>query len=472
MSTQPLPLSILCNVSVQVTPQGVAIPSFNQGIIIGNSNRIPSVGTNSRARQYAVASFPQNIVADGYQPTDPEYIAAGLLCSQTPPPQFFWLGAQDPTAIAATGATIGAAAGTGYTVGDIVTVVHAGAQLGKVKILTAPSGVPATVQVVEGSQGTGYVVSTNNATTGGTGTGLTINITAIGETPLEAVTACRLAQPAWYTAEVVNAVKADHVAIAAFAQSATPPMQYLGTTADADVPAGTAGNVLSVIKAGAFSRTHLTYATTQGGSFPNQAYFSAAVMGTAMGLNTGLANSNFTLANKVMVGVFPEPLSLTQIGVIAGIPGTNLGNNGNVYVNFANDYNLYQQGVNGNGSFFDQILGLDMLAADLQLSIVTQLATLPPAQTDAGQAQLLTIATAACKRSAARGFISGGTWTGPTVLNLTAGTSLPNGYSVQSPLVSSQSTADRRLRKALPIYVSIIEAGSMQSATIGVFVQI
>ena len=55
MATQPLPLSILCDVSVSVTPGGVSVPQFNQGLIVGNSGRIPSQGTNGRCVQFATS---------------------------------------------------------------------------------------------------------------------------------------------------------------------------------------------------------------------------------------------------------------------------------------------------------------------------------------------------------------------------------------------------------------------------------
>jgi hypothetical protein len=48
MATQPLPLSILCDVSVSVTPAGVAVPAFNQALVIGASGRISSQGANGR----------------------------------------------------------------------------------------------------------------------------------------------------------------------------------------------------------------------------------------------------------------------------------------------------------------------------------------------------------------------------------------------------------------------------------------
>lgn len=74
-------------------------------------------------------------------------------------------------------AAIGAA-GTGYTAGDTVTLVAAGGGVqATFLVATEIAGVPQTLTLVSG--GTGYVASSTYATTGGTGTGLTITASTI-----------------------------------------------------------------------------------------------------------------------------------------------------------------------------------------------------------------------------------------------------------------------------------------------------
>lgn len=69
------------------------------------------------------------------------------------------------------------AAGTGYVVGDILTI--SGGTLGTVKV-TAVGGGGAVTTVALYEPGTGgYSVASGTATTGGTGTGCTVNITAV-----------------------------------------------------------------------------------------------------------------------------------------------------------------------------------------------------------------------------------------------------------------------------------------------------
>ena len=150
--------------------------------------------------------------------------------------------------------------------------------------------------------------------------------------------------------------------------------------------------------------------------------------------------------------------------------------NANLYLSFANSYTWMEQGVVASGSFFDEILNIDMLGSDMQFSVVDLLVSNPAIfQTQAGQTQILNAINGACARSAARGFISGGIWEGQTLsgngLSLTPGQSIPNGYLAQSANYSSQSTADRKARKGMPVYVAIIESGAVHSLVIGVLVQ-
>lgn len=69
------------------------------------------------------------------------------------------------------------AGGTGYKVGDILKVSEGAS--GKVKVTAVTSGVVDTVSLITG--GVNYTTGTGKATTGGTGTGCTIEITHAAE---------------------------------------------------------------------------------------------------------------------------------------------------------------------------------------------------------------------------------------------------------------------------------------------------
>jgi hypothetical protein len=455
-----LPLDSIINVTVLVSPQAPQAPTFNQGIVVGPSSVIPS---SQRVRTYAVSTALAQMLADGFSSTSGEYLAVTAYVSQVPAPSTVQVGRQDLSAIFALNPH-SANQGTGYVVNDVVGITQSGAS-GGTAIVTTISGGGAVTGLQLVNQGTGYAIATSLATTGGTGTGLEVDITQIGETPLQALTACRLASFTWWAAFVTSAVTADHEAIAAYMQAVTPVGCYFYTTQDANVPTNGAGNIFAYLKAQSYSRVYGLYSTTQGGLFPNNIYAGAAAMGVAMGLNTGLDGSFFTMAFKTLVGIATEPLSVTSVQNIQA-------NNGNAYLDYANSYKFDMQGVVANKQYFDEILNIDMLVSDIQFTEANILATLLAVpQTDPGQTTLIHGVNQACERARARGFLAGGNWTGPIVLNLNPGDSVPTGYICQSPSYSTQSTSDRQARKAVPIYCSILEAGAVQSLTIGVYVR-
>ncbi len=457
-SPATLPLSQIVDVEIFVSPQSPAQPTFNQGLIVGPTAVIPA---SERVRQYAGTAA---MLTDGFTTSNPEYIAAQLYFSQSPAPRILWIGRQDLTAIE-TIAVHGANQGTGYSVGDILGVTQGSASGGQVRVETiGGSGAVTSVSIV--SKGTGYAIANSLATTTtGGGSGAEMDISAVGDTPLEALQACRLASFEWWACMVTSAVKADHEAIAAFVQTMSPVGMYFFTTADADALAGTAGNVFSALKALSYNRVYGLYSTTQSAQFPNNTYACAASMGVAMGLNTGLPNSAFTMKFKVLTGVATEPLTLTQVGVIEG-------NNGNVYVSRGATYNMQEQGVDPDAQFLDEILYLDMLASKIQFNVMNLLVGSPKIpQTDGGQTQLIHAVNQACEDMRVIGFLAGGVWEGVQIVNLSPGDSVPKGYLSQSYPYSTQSRADRAARKAMPIFTAIVEAGAVHSIVIGVYVQ-
>ncbi len=294
-----------------------------------------------------------------------------------------------------------------------------------------------------------------NATATNVSASLTVYNT---ESPLMAVQACRMANTDWYTCMVNGTIKADHIAIAAYIQTATPSSTYFYTTSDSDIPTNTAGNVLAILSASKYGRVLGLYSTQTTNAV-------AALLGVAMGLNTGLDNSAYTLKFQQLVGVLPEPLTQTQ--------ATNIEiNYGNVYVNYTGGYTICEQGTMANGQFFDEVINLDMLSNNIQLNVMDELISNPKIPlTDAGVTQLMRAVNDACEQALNIGFIAPGTWTGNQILNLKNGDPVTKGYVTQSPPVSTLTPVQRTARQSPPIYVAITEAGAVHSVTIGVYVQ-
>jgi hypothetical protein len=460
MSSPYLPLTPVVNVTVIVAPPAATPPQFNQGLVVGSSVRIPYA---TRVVQFASLAA---MLTYGFQITDPEYICASLYFSQNPTAQYVWIGLQNTTSLKTVIPHSGAA-GTNYVVGDVILVNQGGANSGYVQVTTIGGGGAVTgLSVVATQDGTGYATATGLTTTGGSGTGLDVDITAIGESSVVAVQNCRGASPVWYAFTVAGINDAaDHEALALFAQSATPATFYMGTTADAAVLTNAANNVAAVLKAANYSRTALIYSTTQGGAAPNNAYAAAALMGSVNGQNDGLPNSYFTEWGKVLVGITPEPLTQTQVNTINGF-------NCNVYVGYVGSYTIVQPGITPSGVYIDQQLNRDILSAAIQYAVMNLLydsSAIP--LTDPGEQQLIHAINTACQAAVVTGYLAPGTYEGAQpILNLQPGDPMPAGYVTQALPFSQQSTTARQARQSMPLYVVVNEADAIQSATIGVYI--
>lgn len=276
------------------------------------------------------------------------------------------------------------------------------------------------------------------------------------ETATQAVTACRAKNGDWYAVYVCDAIKADILAIAAYIETATPLSLYFYDTQDAEVPAGTAGNVMVTLNSLKRHRTFGQYSTSD--------HAVAAAMGYAMGANTGLANSAYTLAYKTEVGVMPEDLTTTEVDTV-------LGYKGNVYTNFGATYDLLVQGTMADGVSFDEVLNLDVLTNEIQTAVMNSLTQAPKIpQTEDGVSLLVSAITDPCENARVRGVIAPGIWNAAPVLNLKTGDTLSTGYMVLAESIANQSQTDRDARKSPPIYVPIKLAGAIEHVVIGIIV--
>jgi len=362
-------LDDIVKVTVQVSPLSAVNSGFNIGLIVGKSTVItPAI----RVKLY---SGTDDMLSDGWDGTEPEYLAAQLYFSQKPRPSKVVIGRWD---------------GTG------------------------------------------------------------------SETAVQAVTACRAKDKDWYGSYVCGAVKADIAAVSAYIETAEPLSAFFCDTKDSDVIAGTAGNIMQTLNAASRHRTLGLYSTTP--------YAGAAVMGYAMGANTGLANSAYTLAYKTLSGVQPEDLTTTQVKTI-------LGYKGNVYTNYGATYNLLVQGTMADGVSFDEVLNLDVLTNEIQTAVMNALTQAPKIpQTEDGVSLLVNAITDPCNNARTRGVIAPGVWKAAPVLGLNTGDMLSTGYMVLADSIANQSQTDRDARKSPPIYVAIKLAGAIEHVVIGIVV--
>jgi len=114
-----------------------------------------------------------------------------------------------------------------------------------------------------------------------------------------------------------------------------------------------------------------------------------------------------------------------------------------------------------------------MLVANMQIDVLNVLQANPVVpQTNAGESLLIAAVNQACAYLQSIGFLAGEVWEGPTILNLSTGQTLPDGYLNQAQSYAQQSSANRDAGQAMPIYSAITTAGAVQSLLIGVNVQL
>lgn len=281
---------------------------------------------------------------------------------------------------------------------------------------------------------------------------LAVGVQGAAETAVQALTACRTKNTHWYLCIPVGYAKADLLLIAAYVESATPAAIMFCTTADADVLSGAEGNLCLALKASGYKRTLTQYSATESAA--------AAIAGYACGENTG--DSAFDLCFQAETGVTPDTIDTSAAEILKG-------ENCNFFANYQNTFSFFFNGVMADGTHFDEILGIDMLRADITSGIMQLLTSSPKvALTDDGVAQVTSVIATCCNTALKRGFIAAGNWKGLPVAKLNPGDNLPNGYSIQAGSVDDLSADDRSARKSPPTYVCIILANSLESFTITV----
>jgi hypothetical protein len=488
-----LSLNEIVKVTINLSPLSAVRNAFNLGLIIGTSTVIPAL---ERVRKYTSTT---DMISDGFSLSSPEYIAASIFLSQSLVPTYVYIGRQDLTA---TETPLQAVEACRLANSDWYTVTFANV-IPKADILAVAGYLePATpasayfytthdTDALSGAAGNVFTslkalsykrsigqYSTYANTTAGfetgainaaidihSGTASTFKIAVDGDaTPKSIVlTLANCTSGVNIATEMQYQIRSIGGAYANVSVVFNPTtVNYIitsGTTGSLStvvVTAGATNDVSTTLKIGvANGATDTTGTTTYVPSV-------VAIMGYAMGANDGTANSTYTLAYKQEVGVTTENLTTTQVSTIKG-------NNGNVYINRGSQYNLFEQGHMANGTSFDELINLDKLQNDIQLTVMDLLyQNRKIAQTDAGVNQIVHALNVVCESNVTIGFIAPGIWNAAAVKNLATGDTLPKGYLIQADTVASQSQADRDARKSPNIYIAVKLAGAIEYVLITV----
>lgn len=139
----------------------------------------------------------------------------------------------------------------------------------------------------------------------------------------------------------------------------------------------------------------------------------------------------------------------------------------NYYTRFG-DTAIVAESWMANGTFFDEVHGLDWLQNDMQTEVfgflVTRTTKVP--QTDAGVATIMQQVTKSCLRAVDNGLLAPGTWEGDDIGPLRAGDFLERGFFVFANSVAVQARSEREARRSPPILVAAKGAGAIHNVDI------
>lgn len=279
---------------------------------------------------------------------------------------------------------------------------------------------------------------------------------------LEQAVNTMLSYNSWYglhIADEVDQPDTDILSVAAALQASTVSRILAVTSQEvAILDPATTTDLASALKAAGYSRTFIQYSSTS-------RYAALSAFARAFTVDFTGSNTTITLKFKTEPGVTYEKLNTTQANALEA-------KNCNVYVYYANDTAIIEQGVMANGDFFDERQGLDWLQNTVQTAdfntLYTSTTKIP--QTDAGTTTRMTNIELALVQADNNGLFAPGVWTGGPIGTLKTGDTLSKGYYMYAPSVNSQLAADRQSRKGVPIQVAGKLAGAVHYSSIAITV--
>lgn len=274
------------------------------------------------------------------------------------------------------------------------------------------------------------------------------------ESPLEAWLAVADVSGKWYAgifSASVSLSESQILAVAGYVEGETPVRIFgVGNTDTLTLESSVTTDISSVLKSFDYRRSLTQYS-------PNVNAISS-FLGRGLSVDFNANRSTITMMYKQEPGVVPEYLTETQAQTLQA-------KNCNVFVNYDNDTAIIQYGTMVNGTFFDEVHGLDWLVDTIQNFVYNLLYQSPRKipQTDAGQTEIMAAVAQALDEGVNNGLIAPGTWNSDGFGQLARGDFLDKGYYIYSEPMALQAQADREARKAPPIQVAVKLAGAIHT---------
>jgi hypothetical protein len=194
--------------------------------------------------------------------------------------------------------------------------------------------------------------------------------------------------------------------------------------------------------------------------------FKWAYAGRGMSTNFSAVNTTSTMQLKQLATVdADEDLTATYLAKAAAVGA-------DVYINIAGRSSLMSYGVNG---FYDDVYNLAWFIGALEVAGFNRLAQVGTKipQTENGMNSLKNAYQTVCDQAVTNAFVGPGTWSSADTFgspedfrrNIAS-----QGYYIYSAPVSAQLSADRLLRKAVPVQIAVKYQGAIHKSDCIIFV--
>lgn len=484
-----LPVSKVVGVKIFSSPTFPARKGFGMLCIFGNSQSLPA---GDRIRFYSDITG----VAADFASTTEEYKAATIFFSQSPAPTQLAIARRFDVAVG--GQLLGSVT-VSQTIADYTAITNGGLDIqldgvnkqvtalnlsGAANLNAVAAAIQTKLQALAAgttciwngqrfivTSGTTGPSSTVAFATAPTGSGSPLDVSgllglraqdqgystagAAVETVTQSLDAVQQINQAWYgftfTSEVTEAQLKEGMAWA------EPRVKVFGYT----TAASNAQDSAQTNDIGTWAKTNL-YRRTFGIWDNNDPYAAVSALARAFVVNFNEQNSTLTLKFKRLPG--NTPVSITESQRLA-LTGKNLN-----YYSYFGDSAMLAEGVMADGTFFDEVHGLDWLQNAIETNVFGYLytRTTKVPQTDKGVAALVQQVELAMQQGVNNGLLAPGEWNGMDLGQVKSGDFLPRGFYVYAQPVAEQNQSDREARKAPPIQVIAKGAGAIHFADISV----
>ena len=269
------------------------------------------------------------------------------------------------------------------------------------------------------------------------------------EALLDAVNDC-LDHTNWYGLEITeNLTDLEVLSVSGLIESALVSRVFAHTTQDENVLKTTSETDIAY----KLANTNLRRTLTQFSS--TNKYAAVSILGRIFSVNYNGSKTTITLKFKNQPGIAAENLKISESKALAA-------KNCNVFAKYNNGDSIIQEGVMCDGTFIDELVGLDWLQNHLELALWNLYKTtntkIP--QTSDGVNLQCAVLENALEQAVTNGLLAPGQWNGDSFGAIETGNYLDKGYYVYANSLDDQVQYEREARNSVVYQIAIKLAGA------------